>query len=73
MLLDNDFTWIEKFGAEAGWNEAGKMAILYIAFPCGCIRGALSVMDINSSVMGEIVTFPQVAFQVRIEQGKDQK
>lgn len=66
MLHDANLSWIAPFAADIALPDTAKMAVLYLAFPCGLLRGALASLGIQASVTAEIPAFNQCSFQVRV-------
>lgn len=63
-------------GAQDAINKAQPVCTFILAltqflwFPCGLIRGALSNLGIDASVIAEITSLglPSISFQVKVEQ-----
>ena len=67
VLLDVEFGWISRFAEDVdAVPEATQLVILYLAFPCGLLRGALTGLGHSAAVTAEIPSFPQCCFQVRM-------
>ncbi|PJF17459.1 hypothetical protein PSACC_02761 [Paramicrosporidium saccamoebae] len=67
VLQDQNFQWISRFSVDGSNPATAKMAVLYLAFPCGMLRGALANMGIVTTVTAEIPSFPQCVFQIRTQ------
>ena len=65
MLTDNDCWWIKAFARDAEEKETAGVAVLYLALPCGIVRGALSGVGLATGVTAEIPVFPVVAYTVK--------
>lgn len=75
MLHDHNFPWLRVYREDVSVAEAGRMATLVLAFPCGLLRGALDIFQpadpvdedsaVCTAVSADIVQMPHVAFQVR--------
>ena len=66
VMIDADFSWIRMFGEDARNEEMTQLVILYLAFPCGLLRGALTGCGLVAAVTAEIPAFPQCSFQVHL-------
>lgn len=67
ILTTHNLKSLSIFENDASNSETPKLAVLYLAFPCGLIRGALDSLNIRSLVTAEIPQFPQSTFQIRIQ------
>ena len=47
-------------------KETACMTLLYLALPCGMIKGALQAHQVNAAVMADLTRFPACTFQVNI-------
>lgn len=66
VLQDNAFKPITRISSWEGRQEALKRAKLYVALPAGIIRGALSRIGFQGTVVPEITTLPQCTFQIKL-------
>ncbi|KAG2160246.1 NO signaling/Golgi transport ligand-binding domain-containing protein [Suillus bovinus] len=66
VLQDNAFKPIARISSWEGRQEALKRAKLYVALPAGIIRGALSRIGFQGTVVPEITTLPQCTFQIKL-------
>lgn len=66
VMIDAHFSWINAFAEDATSQEMTQLVILYLAFPCGLLRGALSGLGLTAAVTAEIPAFPQCCFQVHL-------
>lgn len=66
VLQDNAFKPIARISSWEGRQEALKRAKLYVALPAGIIRGALSRIGSQGTVVPEITTLPQCTFQIKL-------
>ncbi|KAG2132398.1 TRAPP complex subunit trs33 [Suillus clintonianus] len=66
VLQDNAFKPIVRISSWEGRQEALKRAKLYVALPAGIIRGALSRIGFQGTVVPEITTLPQCTFQIKL-------
>lgn len=57
MLQDNKFRWLAHVST-ADAESAKVLSEKYLIFPCGIIRGMLSVVGINATVSAEISAVP---------------
>jgi hypothetical protein len=71
VMIDADFSWIKIFAEDATDQEITQLVILYLAFPCGLLRGALAGFGLTAAVTAEIPSFPQCCFQVRLTSTED--
>lgn len=69
VLQDNAFKPITRLSSWEGRPEAIRRAKLYAAMPSGIIRGALSRLGYNATVVPEITSMPQCTFQVKLPKG----
>lgn len=67
ILTTLNFKSLTLFQSDSSHPDTPKLAVLYLAFPCGLIRGALMSLRIKSLVTAEIPQFPQSTFQIRIQ------
>ncbi|KAG1746830.1 NO signaling/Golgi transport ligand-binding domain-containing protein [Suillus lakei] len=66
VLQDNAFKPIARISSWEGRQEALKRAKLYVALSAGIIRGALSRIGFQGTVVPEITTLPQCTFQIKL-------
>ncbi|KAL4064756.1 NO signaling/Golgi transport ligand-binding domain-containing protein [Scleroderma yunnanense] len=66
VLQDNTFKPLTRISSWEGRAETLKRAKLYVAFPAGIIRGALSRMGLHGSVTPEITSPPHCTFQIKL-------
>ncbi|KAF8060771.1 TRAPP complex subunit trs33 [Lyophyllum atratum] len=69
VLQDNSFKPISRLSSWEGRADAVKRARLYVAMPAGIIRGALSRLGFNGTVVPEVTSLPQCTFQVKLPKG----
>ncbi|CAI0384346.1 unnamed protein product [Linum tenue] len=55
VLQDNRFRWLARMSAE---SKAAQAMSMYLYFPCGIIRGALSNLGIPCAVSADISNLP---------------
>jgi trafficking protein particle complex subunit 6 len=80
VLTDNNFKWFSRMSTASGTQDAIHKAQpvvplyyhsdnQFLWFPCGLIRGALSNLGVEATVIAEIapVGLPSVSFQVKAE------
>ncbi|KAG9045343.1 Trafficking protein particle complex subunit 33 [Tulasnella sp. UAMH 9824] len=70
VLQDNAFKPLLRMSSPDGSADALRRAKIYLAFPVGVIRGALSRFGLNAVVTSEAVTLPQCTFQVKLPKGQ---
>lgn len=66
VLQDDGLGWVARFAA-LDPQAAGttRMSVLFLAFPCGILRGALAHLGLAATVTAEVLVYPQVIFHVR--------
>ncbi|KIJ45182.1 hypothetical protein M422DRAFT_75206 [Sphaerobolus stellatus SS14] len=69
VLQDNAFRPILRISTYEGPADALKRARIYTAFPAGLIRGTLSRVGIQATVVAEITSLPQCTFQIKLPKG----
>ncbi|KAF8220814.1 transport protein particle component [Tricholoma matsutake] len=69
VLQDNAFKPISRISSWEGRAEAVRRARLYVTMPAGIIRGALSRLGFQSTVVPEVTSLPQCTFQVKLPKG----
>ncbi|KDR68823.1 hypothetical protein GALMADRAFT_78072 [Galerina marginata CBS 339.88] len=69
VLQDNAFKPITRLSSWESRADALKRARLYAAMPAGIIRGALSRLGYNGTVVPEITSMPQCTFQIKLPKG----
>lgn len=85
MLTDNNFRWFSRMSTVHGGQDAVNKAqpvistltirflsmliFQFLWFPCGLIRGALSNLGVESTVMAEVTSLglPSVSFQIKVD------
>uniref|UniRef100_A0A0M3I595 Trafficking protein particle complex subunit 6B n=3 Tax=Ascaris TaxID=6251 RepID=A0A0M3I595_ASCLU len=65
VVQDNKFFTISNFAEGKQYLEESA---IYVAFPCGVVRGALSNIGIPSLVTSSIESLPAVKFHVHVQQ-----
>lgn len=66
MLQDNKFRWLSRMSADPSIengvqdpeSKAAQVMSMYLYFPCGIIRGALSNLGIPCAVSADISNHP---------------
>lgn len=66
VLQDNTFKPLTRISSWEGRAETLRRARLYVAFPAGIIRGALSRMSLHGTVTPEITSPPHCTFQIKL-------
>lgn len=61
VLVDNRFQWLRFMSGE----KAEEEAIKYVSLPCGIIRGALSMLGLQSTVTPDCAHFPGCSFTIK--------
>ncbi|KAJ7596573.1 TRAPP complex subunit trs33 [Mycena floridula] len=69
VLQDNAFKPITRLSSWQGRADALKRAKLYVALPAGIIKGSLSRLGYQGTVVPEITALPQCTFQVKLPKG----
>lgn len=82
VLQDNQFRWLlhtsvdpspdasgltQDASGSLGENKSAQAASMYLYFPCGIIRGALTNLGIPCAVSADISNLPACSFVVRIK------
>lgn len=57
VVQDFNFRWLASFSS-ASEQHTKEMALLFLVFPCGLIRGALANLGITAIVNADITTLP---------------
>lgn len=63
VMTDFSFRWQKFVSAPAG-EDTKHMALKYLVFPCGLIRGALAACDVEAMVNADLSASPRVIFHV---------
>ncbi|KAF8525084.1 TRAPP complex subunit trs33 [Hysterangium stoloniferum] len=69
VLQDNTFRPIVRISSSEGPVDALKRAKIHTAFPAGLLRGALSRLGYQATVVAEITSLPQCTFQIKLPKG----
>ncbi|PPQ98856.1 hypothetical protein CVT26_014332 [Gymnopilus dilepis] len=69
VLQDNMFKPITRLSSWESRADALRKARLYAAMPAGIIRGALTRLGYNGTVVPEITSMPQCTFQIKLPKG----
>ncbi|KAI0757475.1 transport protein particle component [Daedaleopsis nitida] len=69
VLQDNSFKPLTRISGWEGRAESLRGAKVYVAMPAGIIRGALSRLGFQATVVPEVTTLPQCTFQVKLPKG----
>ena len=48
-------------------EETKQLALKYLIFPCGLVRGALAAFDVDAYVNADVSACPRVVFHVRVK------
>ncbi|XP_010546647.1 PREDICTED: trafficking protein particle complex subunit 6B-like isoform X2 [Tarenaya hassleriana] len=80
VLQDNRFRWLSRVSLDpssseketedlssSGESKAAQAVSMYLYFPCGIIRGALSNLGIPCAVSADISNLPACSFVVRVK------
>jgi len=65
VLVDNRFRWLTHLSYDQSTQK--DVAIPYVMFPCGLIRGALSNLGVPAVVTAEITQLPGCTFTIKIK------
>ncbi|CAI5703909.1 hypothetical protein KXD40_002528 [Peronospora effusa] len=71
VVQDFSFRWLAGISA-ATEQETKEMALLFLVFPCGLIRGALANLGLTAIVNGDVPdvrALPGCLFNIKIKQG----
>ena len=66
VLQDFNFRWQRFVSAPAG-EDTKHMALKYLVFPCGLIRGALAACDVDAHVSADLSAPPRVVFHMCVQ------
>ncbi|KAI0735763.1 transport protein particle component [Earliella scabrosa] len=69
VLQDNSFKPLTRISGWEGRADSLRKAKIYVAMPAGIIRGALTRLGFQATVVPEITTLPQCTFQVKLPKG----
>lgn len=56
-MQDFNFRWLSSFSSSSD-QHTKDMALLFLLFPCGMIRGALANLGVTAIVNADITTLP---------------
>ncbi|KAG4090003.1 transport protein particle complex subunit [Neocallimastix lanati (nom. inval.)] len=65
VLTDNNFKWFSKMSSNNGQEDFKNEVLPYLNFPCGIIRGVLSNLGINCTVLADVNPPNQCIFQIK--------
>jgi len=65
VLLDNNFKLLTHISTGKQYIEHASM---YLAIPCGYVRGVLANLGVSSIVTADVTQLPAVKFQIMLEQ-----
>lgn len=57
VVQDFNFRWLSSFSSSSD-QHTKEMALLFLVFPCGLIRGALANLGITAIVNADLTTLP---------------
>jgi hypothetical protein len=63
VLYDTNFRWLRHFSSKVSKDVLSN----YVVFPCGIIRGALSILGLSSAVTAEFPSPPTCVFTIKIK------
>ncbi|KAL0587701.1 hypothetical protein ABG067_002720 [Albugo candida] len=66
VLQDFSFRWLSSFSASTD-ESTREMALVYLVFPCGFIRGALTNLGITAIVNADVTSLPGCLFNIKIK------
>lgn len=66
VLTDNDVSILKPFVVGIGHPDVPSLTVLYLALPCGLLRGALSGFRLKSTVKAQLTSFPICSFDVQV-------
>jgi hypothetical protein len=66
VLTDNNMSLLRPFTMSTGHPDIPALTVLYLAVPCGLLRGALSGLQLKASVKAQLTSFPICSFDVQI-------
>ncbi|TYZ68694.1 hypothetical protein PybrP1_006627 [[Pythium] brassicae (nom. inval.)] len=66
VVQDFNFRWLASFSS-ASEQHTKDMALLFLVFPCGLIRGALANLGITAIVNADITTLPGCLFNIKLK------
>jgi hypothetical protein len=69
VLTDFNFRWQRYVSAPAG-EDTKHMALKYLVYPCGLIRGALAACDVDAHVNADLSATPRVIFHVCVARAR---
>lgn len=61
VVQDFNFRWLSSFSSSSD-QHTKDMALLFLLFPCGMIRGALANLGVTAIVNADITTLPGCTF-----------
>ncbi|GLE05866.1 hypothetical protein PINS_up015047 [Pythium insidiosum] len=66
VVQDYSFRWLSGFSSSTD-QHTRDMALLFLVFPCGLIRGALANLGITAIVNADLTTLPGCLFNIKIK------
>ncbi|KAG8758423.1 Trafficking protein particle complex subunit 33 [Serendipita sp. 396] len=66
VLQDNSFRPLLRISSPNGASDAVTKARIYLAFHAGVLRGALSRLGLQGTVVPEVTNLPQCVFQIKL-------
>ena len=65
VLQDLSYRWTRYLSPPSGSASTGpELALKYVIFPCGLVRGALAAFDVHASVNADVSASPRVLFHI---------
>lgn len=68
VLEDLDMALLKPFMNSVAHPDISLMTVVYLALPCGMIRGALHAFGVEAVVKANLSTFPQCSFDLNLVQ-----
>ncbi|GAB9464678.1 hypothetical protein Gpo141_00002106 [Globisporangium polare] len=66
VVQDFNFRWLSSFSSGSD-QQTKEMALLFLVFPCGLIRGALANLGITAIVNADLTTLPGCLFNIKLK------
>ncbi|KAI8893757.1 transport protein particle component [Globomyces pollinis-pini] len=67
VLSDNSFRWLSTMSSDLITpDQATTYYQNHLAIPCGIIRGAMSNLGVNCTVVAEVSSSPSCTFQIKL-------
>ncbi|QSL67101.1 hypothetical protein MERGE_001490 [Pneumocystis wakefieldiae] len=66
VLTDYSFSWFLRMSTKVGGQDAIDKAQIFLWFPCGMLRGILTNLGEQCTVIADTANFPGCTFQIKL-------